>query len=366
MASPLAESSPARPLKLLVLAKYGDRAASTRQRFSQMVPYLSAENITLEIRPLFDNRYLDGLLTAGTHYPARIMLAYVKRLRDVLHANRYDGVIVQYELFPYLPGWFESLIRLVRVPVFYDMDDAIFHQYDTHRHPVMRRLLARKLDPLLRRVNLAFCGNDYLADYVRARGTKVEILPTTLDVTQYVPSPHTNSRLRLGWIGSPSTWNFFRHLHGFLAAYVREKNIEFLVVGAGHAASAELPFTFREWEEPREVADIQSMDIGIMPLPDAAWAKGKCGYKLIQYMACGLPVIASPVGVNSRIVSEGENGFLASSEEEWRRALDTLIADAALRQRMGEAGRASIEKNFAVQIHGPRLAQVLRKLCSQL
>jgi hypothetical protein len=116
------------------------------------------------------------------------------------------------------------------------------------------------------------------------------------------------------------------------------------------------------WAEDTEVTLIQSMDIGVMPLPDTPWTRGKCGYKLIQYMACGLPVVASPVGVNRDIVEHGVNGFLAESDDEWRAAVDALLNDADLRRRMGAAGRKKVEEQYSLQVWGPRVAQMLRSV----
>lgn len=357
-----------RPMRGLVFAKYGDRAASTRQRFVQFAPYLAEQQITLEIAPLFNNAYLENLFLRGKRSMWQTLVRYLHRIGQLYAARNYDFVVVQYELFPYLPGFTEMLIRLTGKPVLYDIDDAIFHQYDAHTHPLVRRLLGKKLVPLLRWVDLAVCGNTYLAHYVARYAKRVEIIPTTIDMTLYQPAPanHSLSKLMLGWIGSPSTWEYFRHLHPLLAEIVPQLGVEFLVIGAEHAADRSYPFTYRTWEESREVADIQAMDIGIMPLPDADWARGKCGYKLIQYMACGLPVVASPVGVNTDIVEHGVNGFLATTDAEWRTALETLTSDAELRKRMGAAGRARVEQAFATSHHGRRLAQTLRDWCNQL
>lgn len=351
----------------LVFAKYGDRAASTRQRFVQFAPYLAMQQITLDIAPLFDNAYLETLFLEGKRNKFQTFLCYLKRLQQLRVAKDYDFVVVQYELFPYLPGFMEALIGLTHKPVFYDIDDAIYHQYDVHKNRLVRYLLGGKLKPLLRRVRIAFCGNRYLADYVERFAKRVETIPTTLDMTHYQPTAtNQHTKLTLGWIGSPSTWAYFRHLHPFFADMVKKLGMEFLVVGAEHAADHHYPFTYRAWEESREVEDIQAMDIGIMPLPDEPWARGKCGYKLIQYMACGVPVIASPVGVNNEIVTHGVNGFLASTEAEWRLAIETLAHNPDLRQRMGAAGRARVETAFATAHYGPKLAQMLREWCNQL
>ncbi len=366
MQSSLEKISPdARPLRGLVFAKYGDRAASTRQRFVQAYPYLAAEGITLTLSPLFDNAYLETLFRKGTRNKWRIAHAYLRRLLALFTCHRYDFILVHYELFPYLPAWFESLIRVSRKPILYDMDDAIFHQYDQNPNRYVRRLLGGKIIGLLGRCRVAFCGNAYLTAYACQYCKRTHVVPTTVDITTYQPATAQPARTppTLGWIGSPSTWQYCAPFAALFASLVKQKRLDVLVVGAGAAANVDLPFLFRDWTEQNEIADIQQMDIGMMPLPDAPWARGKCGYKLIQYMACGIPVIASPVGVNRDIVTHGVNGFLATTEEEWRLAIEQLVGDPELRKRMGEAGRVTAVEHYSIQQHGPRLAQWIREIC---
>ena len=349
----------------LVFAKYGTLAASTRQRFVQTMPYLAQAGITLDILPLFDNAHLETLFKQGKHPLANTFQAYLKRFRDLLRARKYDFIWIQYELFPYLPAGFERLIRLSHKPIILDYDDAIFHQYDTNKNPFIRHILGNKLAALLRASQITFCGNAYLENYAKQHCTHTAIIPTTVDIDRYRSKTTTNETPVLGWIGSPSTWSYCVPLIDMFSSFVAQKKLSMLVIGAGSAANTALPFTFRDWKETREVEDIQHMDIGIMPLHDDPWARGKCGYKLIQYMVCGLPVIASPVGVNADIVEHGVNGFLASTPHEWHSAIETLLSDADLRQRMGKAGRAKIEAHYSIQQIGPRITQFIQDLPSQ-
>ncbi|MFZ4125918.1 MAG: glycosyltransferase family 4 protein, partial [Rickettsiales bacterium] len=313
--------------------------------------------------PLFDNAYLSRFFSQGKRPFSTIAKAYAKRLATLTHANDYDFVWIQYELFPYLP--LEWLTRFTKKPIITEYDDAIFHQYDQHRNPLVRALLSNKLHGLLRRTNLAFCGNAYLQAYVSRYCNHTEIIPTVVDVTQYTARGVMSNIATptLGWIGSPSTWGYTKSVTPVLSSLVAQQKIQVLVVGANHAADTSLPFDYRAWDEAREIADIHAMDIGIMPIPDEAWARGKCGYKLIQYMACGVPVIASPVGVNQEIVQHGVNGFLASSPEEWRRAIEQLAADADLRNRLGQAGRKIVEERYSIQRYGPEMARLIHAFC---
>jgi glycosyltransferase involved in cell wall biosynthesis len=347
----------------LVLAKYGTRAASTRQRFVQAEPYLQDAGITIDIAPLFDNAYLDRLFTGQKQSPRQIARAYLQRIATLLGARRYDFIWVHCELFPYLPGVMERLASFSGKPIIYDYDDAIFHQYDQHPNRLIGGLLGEKLAPLMRRANVAFCGNRYLEDYAKRFCAHTEIIPTCVDVALYQPrSTPPCATVTVGWIGSPSTWRYCAQIADVLSDYAAMPNQRVLVVGAQHARNNAYAFEFRDWAEQREIADIQEMDIGIMPIPDEPWARGKCGYKLIQYMACGIPVIASPVGVNSEIVEHGVNGFLASTNEEWRSAIAQLAADAGLRERMGAQGRARVEAHYSIQQLGPRMASLIHGL----
>ena len=214
--------------------------------------------------------------------------------------------------------------------------------------------------------DLVMAGNPYLADHARrASSPRVEIVPTVVDINVYKVRAEVGGEdaLRVGWIGTPQTWQeLARPVHNVLETILAEQSAQFLAVGAGMQHKTTGTLQILPWTEDTEVSLIQSMDIGVMPLPDTPWTRGKCGYKLIQYMACGLPVVASPVGVNRDIVEHGVNGFLAESDDEWRAAVKMLLNDADLRCRMGAAGRKKVEEQYSLQVWGPRVAQMLRSV----
>lgn len=345
----------------IVFAKYDILAASTRQRIMQTIPYLEREGITIDIEPLFDNARMQSLFEHGKYGAYNIIRSYLKRLQTLQRIKHYDFIWIQYELLPYLFGEIEALLRFANKPIIYDFDDAVFHRYDQHPRTIIRSILGNKLAPLLRNSDIAFCGNAYLEDYAKEYCHHTEIIPTTIDIDRYQTKQKSDATPTLGWIGSPSTWSYCVPFTDLFSSFVNSHQASMLVVGAGNKP---LPFTFRDWSEVSEVSDIQSMDIGLMPLSDDPWARGKCGYKLIQYMACGLPVIASPVGVNRDIVEHGVSGLLASTETEWCDAITLLLADAALRERMGKAGREKIEAHYSIQLVGPRIAKHIHDLLS--
>jgi glycosyltransferase involved in cell wall biosynthesis len=349
--------------KGIVFAKYGDLAASTRQRFMQFHGDLAREGIEIEILPFLPNEYLRRTF-AGRDYPlADTLRCYRTRLARILHRPKPAFLWIQYDALPFVPYAVEAAFMPSGVPRVYDFDDAIFHQYEMHPNPVMRRLIGRKFEPMLRSAALTLSGNAYLNDYASRFCRHAEIVPTVLDTEVFVPAPPRPDHDRpvtIGWIGSPSTWGYMRPIIPALEELGRTMNVRIRVVGAGPQATTPSSFEFLEWSQADEIAMIQGMDIGIMPLPDEPWARGKCGYKLIQYMACGIPTVASPVGVNREIVQHGVTGFHARDPAEWLVALRRLVASLDDRRTMGAAGRARAETDYSRQAHGPRLAGLIR------
>ncbi|HEX8216334.1 MAG TPA: glycosyltransferase family 4 protein [Allosphingosinicella sp.] len=349
-------------MRILALTKYAGRAASTRQRFAQYVPFLGANGFEVEIAPLFPDSHLEAL-SAGRRGHLNAPFAYLKRLAALLRRSDYDLLWIHCELFPYLPGWAERLAGWPGKPIVYDYDDAIFHMYDSSSNPAVRRLLGRKLEPLLSSAAAAICGNRYLEEYAERFCPRTIVIPTVVDTDVYVParsSPAPPAKPLVGWVGSASTWWNVEPLVPEIVAALAPFGGRFRAVGAGAAAIAQPGLELADWTQASEVGEFQRLDIGIMPLLDLPFQNGKCGYKLIQYMACGVPVIASPVGVNREIVSHGENGFLASTSEEWAEALRRLLSDPELRRRMGEAGRRRVEERYSLRVHQPRLLELFR------
>lgn len=348
-------------MKVALLTKYGDLAASTRQRFNQYIPFLEGCNFHIIPHPLFDDVYLERLYNGGGRSHCYILSRYFSRLKWIFSNSDIDVIWLHCELFPFLPGLVERLARWPQKPIIFDYDDAIFHNYDQHKSYLVRSLLGRKLQSTIEGAQIVTAGNAYLADYARSFCSHVEIVPTVVDLSTYTqrPKPFSSSAPMIGWMGTPSTWmEYMAPIMPLLLQAVDTGGGRIVAVGAGRAAASHELLDHRQWTEESEVAEIHSMDIGIMPLSDTAWARGKCGYKLIQYMACGLPVVASPVGVNAEIVTHGETGFLASTPAEWRSALETLIHDPDLRLRMGQAGRKRVERDYSLQVHGPRVARI--------
>lgn len=349
-------------LKILALTRYTSSGASSRLRFYQFFDYLEARGLHVDVVPLFDDNYLTALYAgSGTDW-LEVAKAYWKRIATLRDSRKYDLVWLEYEALPWLPGWLEMALGLGKVPFVVGYDDAIFHRYDLHRAPLVRSILGRKIDRIMAGSQLVIAGNQYLAERALGAGAKrVEILPTVVDAARYQPQYNSQAGVvTIGWIGSPSTQHYLGIVLGALSKLCEMgKPIQLVVVGGKLPVQTDLPVENVLWSEAGEVGMIQSFDVGIMPLPDSPWERGKCGYKLIQYMACGKPVVASPVGVNQKIVEHRTNGFLAGNEEEWVGYLLRLIEDPQLRVEMGKNGRAKVEAEFSLALSAPKLLSLM-------
>jgi glycosyltransferase involved in cell wall biosynthesis len=346
-------------VRALLLPLYGRKAASTRYRMLQYLPWLEEAGIECHVAPLLDDEYLARRFATGRVPLGRVAAGFLKRMATLRSVDRFDLVVVYAELFPYLPGWVERLFLSPGIPYVVDLDDAFFLRYGEGSR-IGGWLYRRKFHDLFAGSRLVIAGNEYLAAHARRSTGRVEVVPTVVDTTKYAPAtgPGAGSAFTIGWIGSPSTAPYLEPLAGVLRPFTSGGS-RVLLVGAGREALRGVGAERRDWSEDREVSDVREFDVGIMPLPDTPWARGKCGFKLIQYLACGVPAVASPVGVNAEIVADGVSGFLASTPLEWTQALERLRDDGALRQRLGDAGRASVERVFSLRTNGPRVAALL-------
>jgi hypothetical protein len=351
--------------QVLALTRYGGLGASSRLRFLQYQPALGEAGVTVQISPLFDDEALSSRYREGRYQLNSLLGCYRRRVSAMRARGNFDLVWVEKECLPWAPLWLEQVL-LTGVPYALDYDDAVFHNYDRHRLGIVRQLFGHRLDRLMAGSALVMGGNAYLVDRARLAGaTEVAMLPTVIDLTRYPWSPTTrlgdfNGPLRIVWIGSPSTVYYLKALADPLRQLAARKPFVLRVIGA----TVEIPGVAVEhvaWTEATEVPAIAECDVGVMPLADSPWERGKCGYKLIQYMACGLPVVASPIGVNVDIVTDGVNGFLADGSEQWVAALERLLIQADLRRALGEQGRRRVESTYSLQVTAPILASLLKK-----
>ncbi len=350
-----------REIRALFLTKYSREGASTRYRFLQYFPILEAEGIRCDFSPLTDASYLKNLYAIKRGTLDDCARALCRRIKALLRVHKYDVVIIEYEILPYFPPVIEMILKALKIPYIVNYDDAIFYRYSQSSNPFVRGLLANKIDVVMRNAKLVIAGNKHLSDYAEKAGSAlVEMLPTVVDVDKYpLNPPKDNAVFTIGWIGSPSTAKYLNDIAPALARVCEGGKGKVILIGSGPARLPGVPVEHRVWSENTELQDLKACDAGIMPLYDGLWESGKCGLKTIQYMACSLPVVVSPVGVNNEIVENGVTGILASSNDEWVRALTTLRDDRSLRLRLGAAGRKRVEEKYSLKAAAPRFARMI-------
>jgi len=337
-------------MKILFYTKYTRRGASSRLRSYQYFPVLEAQGAEVAVSPFFDDEYLERLYS-GKSTVIQAAKAYLRRFCALFKALRYDRIVIEKELFPYFPAWAEALFNLLKIRYAVDYDDAIFHNYDLSANRLIRFSLKNKIDKVMKYSDLVVAGNSYLAERaVQAGAGRVVIRPTVVDLPRYKVKEVTEHQpVIIGWIGSQSTMKYLFLIKDVLRQLIDNYGVKIHIVGASQnlgLGENELHFA---WSETTETELIQGFDIGVMPLADTPWEKGKCAYKLIQYMACGLPVVASAVGMNCDVVRP-DCGYLAETEREWYQALERFVTDAEARRSAGKAGRRVVEEGYCLEI----------------
>ena len=344
------------------LALYGTQAASTRYRLEQYGPGLAGEGITLHVVPLLGNEYIKSTFAGEKYSFKKLIRDNINRLARLARQRMYDLAIIQVEMFPFLPGAIES--RLLRIPYIYDFDDAFFLKYHQERFRRVSFFLKSKFEPVISRAAAVLAGNRYLAEYANQLNSATTLLPTVVDTDRYVHLPGKRDDIyTVGWIGSPSTSVYLEALAPPLAQLGREGPVRFVVVGGRCQAIDGVEVVNLPWEESTEVNVINMFDVGVMPLFDDDWARGKCALKLIQYMACGVPVIASPVGANLDVVNDS-CGLLASNSDAWLLGLRRLRDNRALRRDMGVAGRQRIEQFYSLRTALPVMTKAIKTVAA--
>ena len=354
-------------IRVLGLSLYGPQAASHRVRLSQFQPGLAAAGIDLQIQSLLDDAYLQRSFSGGRPSLRGLLAAYGRRLQALRQAHRFDLAIVYGDLLPFLPGWLER--QLLQIPFTYDCDDAFFLKYRSGRLRLLRPLLGAKADRLMAAAVAVTAGSTALAAHARRFNSSVTVLPSVVDTVQFRPdAPPSAGRsggpFTVGWIGSPSTAPYLQLLVEPLLQLARERPVRLLVVGGPAPAIAGVEVIEQPWSLEQEVRLIQQFDVGVMPLPDTPWARGKCAYKLIQCMACAIPVVASRVGGNVEAVPP-ECGLLVESPAEWLMAFRRLATDSELRLRMGAAGTRWVEERYSLRSALPVLEGVIREVAGR-
>lgn len=350
-------------MNVLGLALYGPLAASTRLRLTQYAPGLAGIGFNLTTQSLLNDAYLRSRFE-GHHLPiGSLLTSGWERLRLLLKKDSYQLAIVHCELFPLLPARVERL--LLSVPYVYDFDDAFYLRYRRGALAGLQPFLGRKFDSVMSGAAAVTAGNRTLAAYARRFNANTVDLPTVVDTDRYkVRGTGARGPFTVGWIGSPSTAAYLADLVVPLARLGEDGPVRLVIVGGKAPAIPGVEVIEVPWSEQEEVSLICTFDVGVMPLPDDDWARGKCALKVIQYMACGVPVVASRVGANLDVVTQ-ECGYLVQGDQEWVSALKSLRDREEARRRMGREGRARVERYYSLKGNTPVMANVLRRAAGE-
>ena len=361
-------------MKVLALASYPVDAAATRYRLQQFVGPLADRDIELTIHPFLDSELFKHLYRRKS-FP-RTALGLVKsaflRFGDVISAQKADVILIQREAMMFGPPVIEWLTtRAMKRPMVLDLDDATYVSYTSPTYGGLGKALKwfSKTDDLIKWAAIVTCGNSSIAQYVSSKGARARLVPTVVDTDVFTPAPRlaTGGPVVLGWIGTHSTYPYLESIFPALRALAGKYPFRLRVVGAGKS-DVSIPGVEVEnlpWSLAREVEDFQSIDIGLYPI-DASlysgkWAFGKSGFKAIQYMAVGVPYVATPVGGSAEIGEPGRTHMVARTDDEWQSALAGLITNAERRSEMGSAGRRHVIEHYGLEDQADKLADALRE-----
>lgn len=311
-------------------------------------------------------QYLTGLKSAGWEVellvPQKGESAWQLGIRAAQAAKAADLLFVQKRLFPTV--CLRLLAKAAQGRLIYDFDDALFVSQNKSRSMLAHARTVNRLNAILKNSQMVIAGNSYLAEYAKKHNPRVEIIPTPIDIANYPRREihQQKSPQIIGWMGSSSNHEYLAAICPALREICREKNAELQVVSNQPFQFVDLEVRNIPWQSECEPQLLHNFDIGLMPLADDPWTRGKCAFKALQYMAVGLPVVCSPVGMNNEVMQEGVQGFFATGQNEWREKLAILLEDAALREKMGIAGRETVRQNYSTEVMLPWLLQIMAEV----
>lgn len=353
-------------MKVLFLVPYPTEGASNRIRVEQLIPYLESRGISCKVRPFVNPRFYK-IIYMPHRYAEKtfwFIVCTLNRLFDIARALTYDIVFIHRESYPFGGPIIESILHRMGKRLVFDFDDAIFLPNTSEQNIYIERFKdPDKVGRIIKMSAMVIAGNDYLKAYALKHNSDVKVIPSSVDTSKYRPrqdSLNEKDYTVIGWVGSNTTKRFLYDLEGvFVALSHRHKDLVFHIVGAPFYSRRLKNAINKEWSLEGEAAALRDFDIGIMPMPDNEWTRGKCGFKALLYMACAVPVVASPVGMNLEIIEDGVDGFFARNDEEWFDKLSVLIEDERLRKEMGRHGREKVLERYALSQAAPVFYEVL-------
>jgi len=341
--------------RILVICPHPENVApGQRLKYEQYFDYFRAHGYDLTVSPFMPLRFWNIVYQRG-RLAEKIfwtLAGYARRVFDVLRAPFYDGLYIFLWAVPFGPPLFEALFCALNRRIVYDIDDMVFLKPKSRANPIVAALKSSsRITYLMRHAKHVITCTPKLDEFARRFNSETTDISSTINTAVYLPVNRyrNDGPVTLGWSGSQSTVEFLHLLDGVLREVSRERDVRLLVIGDGNFSIPGVDVEAVQWCAKSEVSDLQRIDIGLYPLPDDEWVLGKSGLKALQYMALGIPTVATAVGANFRVVLDGQTGFLVRTPEEWKQRLIQLIDDPALRRVLGEAARAHVERTYSIR-----------------
>jgi glycosyltransferase involved in cell wall biosynthesis len=340
---------------------------SQRFRIEQWEPYLREDGISVEYSPFVDEQLLQILHQPGKtiNKSARLLRAFGRSVGRLSTLRKYDAVVIHRAISIAGPAILERALKALNRPVVFDFDDAIYQLHTTSANRWFGWLkFPGKTASICRLSDHVTVGNAFLAEYAEKYNKNVTVVPTSIDIDQYRPPVPSkpNGKVVVGWTGSSTSQTHLEAFYPVLRPLLERRGVELRVISNRQPAIDQIECTWRPWTSATETQELGAIDIGIMPVPDDPWARGKCALKALQYMAMGIPTVCSPVGTNAEVIQHGVNGLLATRPQDWLTSLEALIGDANYRRELGLAGRRTVEERFSMRSSAGRFGRVVRSV----
>jgi glycosyltransferase involved in cell wall biosynthesis len=355
------------PISVCALTLYPfDLVPGQRFRIEQWEPFLAEQGISIDYYSFADEKLTKTLPKQGNFLPKVGGLAkgFLKRLSHLSKLSKYDAIYIYRTAAIIGPALPERLIKLFGRPIIFDFDDAIFLTHTNESNKLFSWMkFAGKTGSICRLSTSVVAGNAWLAEYARKYNENVTVIPSSVNTESYLVKPKAarqTGKVIVGWTGSSTSQTHLEMFAPVLKEIVDRNPIEIHVHSDREPQLPGIPVVWHRWTPDNEVEVISNFDIGIMPLPDDEWSQGKCSMKALLYMSLGIPTVCSDVGMNREVIRDGENGFLASTKEEWQRALENLVGDESLRLKLGAAARKTVVETYSMTRCAEMFGKVVR------
>lgn len=350
-------------MKILFFTKYNELGPSSRYRVYQYLDTYKNAGIHVVVSPLFGSHFFTSNLIKKIVFT---FFYYLRRTYKLFQINKYDLIYIEYEIFPYFPSIFEKLFRILNVKYIVDYDDAIFHNYNVSNNFFIKSLLSNKIDNVIKNANYVVSGSPYLTRYISQLNAKYIEIPTSVSKVKYFPKTKTttNAVFTIGWIGSTATsFNVLKLIPAF-EELTKKLKFQLNLIGFDknqYNKLEHLNVNFIPWDSKTEIEEIHKFDVGIMPLDNTPFNQGKCGFKLIQYMGCSLPTIATPLEANVKINRNKKNLF-AITDEDWVLAFEKVFNNQSYYKEVGQENYVDFIKYYTVENNSESYISLFNKL----